>query len=65
MFLHFKIFIKELVCEIGPLAHKEMLFKSFSIFSSGGHFVLRSGTFLDVNGTLVDGHPRYISVKLF
>ena len=39
-----------------------MSFKGFSIFSSGGHFVQRSGTVLAI---LVEGHPRYISVKLF
>ena len=37
-----------------------MLFKCFSIFSSGGHFVQWSGTILAI---LVDGHPRHISVK--
>ena len=39
-----------------------MLFKTFSIFSSGGHLVQPSGTIL---AYLVDGHPRNISVKLF
>ena len=39
-----------------------MSFKGFSIFSSDGHFVQRSGTILAI---LVEGHPRYISVKLF
>ena len=39
-----------------------MLFKGFSIFSSGGHFVLWSKTILAV---LIEGHPRNIPVKLF
>ena len=39
-----------------------MSFKGFSIFSSGGHFVQRSGTILTI---LVEGHQRDISVKLF
>ena len=39
-----------------------MLFKDFSIFSSSGHFVQRSGKTLSI---LVEGHPRNISVKLF
>ena len=39
-----------------------MSFKSFSIFSSGGHFIQRSGKILAI---LVDGHPSYIFVKLF
>ena len=34
----------------------------FFIFSSGGHFVQWSGTIL---ATLVEGHQRNISVKLF
>ena len=36
--------------------------KRFSILSSGGHFVKRSGTILAI---LVEGHSRYILVKLF
>ena len=39
-----------------------MSFKGFSVFNSGCHFVQWSGTILK---TLVMGHPRYISVKLF
>ena len=39
-----------------------MLFKGFSIFSSGGHFVQRSRAILAL---LVKGHERNISVKLF
>ena len=39
----------------------EMSFKGFSIFSSGGHFVQRSGTILAI---LVEGHSRNIPVKL-
>ena len=37
-------------------------FKGFSIFSSGGHFVQRSGT---VCAILVDSHLRNLPVKLF
>ena len=37
-------------------------FKSFSIFSSGGHFVQQIRTILAI---LVKGHPRNIPVKLF
>ena len=39
-----------------------MSFKGFSIFSSGGHFVQRSGTILVI---LVEGNPRNISMNLF
>ena len=39
-----------------------MSFKSFSIFSSGGHFVQKSGTILAI---LVEGHSRNISVIFF
>ena len=39
-----------------------MSFKSFSIFSSGGHFVQWSGTILAI---LAEGHHRNLSVKLF
>ena len=47
--------------KIHPLV-KEKLFKGFSIFSSGGHLVRRSGT---VWAILVEGHPRNLPVKLF
>ena len=39
-----------------------MSFKGFSIFSSGGLFVVGNGTIFAI---LVEGHPRNISVKLF
>ena len=39
-----------------------MMFKGFSIFSSGGHFVLQSRTILAIS---VKGYQRNISVKLF
>ena len=48
-------------CEI-ILKLEEMLFKGFSIFSFGGHFVQWSKTILAI---LEVGHPRNISVKLF
>ena len=41
---------------------KRCRLKGFSIFSSDGHFVQRSGTILAI---LVEGHPRNTSVKLF
>ena len=39
-----------------------MLFRGFSIFSSGGHFIQQSKTILVI---LVKGYERNISVKLF
>ena len=39
-----------------------MSFKSFSVFSSGSHFVQRNIKFLEI---LVGDHSRNISVKLF
>ena len=42
--------------------HGRCQLKVFSIFSSGGHFVQRSGTILAI---LVEGHSRSIPVKLF
>ena len=47
--------------ETGPLAY-ELLFKDFSSFSSGGHFVPTRGTILAI---LEKGHKRNISVTLF
>ena len=47
--------------EIPPLA-TEMLFKGFSIFSSGDHFIQQSRTILAI---LVKGNKRNISVKSF
>ena len=41
---------------------EEKSFKSFSIFSSGGHLVQRRGK---VWAVLVDSHLRNIPVKLF
>ena len=39
-----------------------MLFKRFSIFSSGGHFIQRSRIILAI---LVEGYPSNIPMKLF
>ena len=39
-----------------------MSFKGFSLLSSGGYFVQRSGTIVAI---LVVGHSRNISVKVF
>ena len=59
-------FSKEHLCEIisksANWPWRRCRFKSFSIFSSGGHFVQRSRTILAI---LVKGHPRNIPVKLF
>ena len=41
---------------------EDVILTVFSIFSSDGHFVKRSGTILAI---LVEGHPRNVSVKLF
>ena len=47
-----------------PMCQEELAFKAnysrFSIFSSGGHFVHRSGTVLIF---LVEGHLRNIPMK--
>ena len=39
-----------------------MLIKGFSIFISCGHFDEGMGTILEIS---VEGHPKYISVKLY
>ena len=48
--------------KIHPLVKEEKSLKVFSIFSFSGHLVQRSGT---VWAILVEGHPRYLPVKLF
>ena len=48
--------------KIDALVKDEKSFKGFSILSSGGHLVQRSGT---VSAILVDSHLRNIPVKLF
>ena len=48
--------------KIHLLVQEEKSFEGFSIFSSGGHLVQRSGT---VWAILVEGHPRNLPVKLF
>ena len=55
----FKEYFYEITLKLG---HWPMSRKSFSTFSSGGHFVQPSRTIL---AYLVEGHPRNISVKLF
>ena len=57
----FKKHFYEIIFEIGPLAYEMMSLKSFSIFSSGGHFVQPSITIL---AHLVEGPSRNISVKI-
>ena len=42
------------------MVKEEKLFKDFSIYSSGGHLVYRSGTILAIFN---EGHPRIITVK--
>ena len=53
-------------CEIILKMHNRPMrrcrLKTFSILSSGGHFVQRNRTILAI---LVKGHPRNISEKLF
>ena len=48
--------------KIHLLVQEKKSFKGFSIFSSGGHLVQRSGM---VRAILVEGHPRNLPVKLF
>ena len=48
--------------KIHLLVQKKTSVKGFSIFSSGGHLVQRSGT---IQAILVEGHPRNLPVKLF
>ena len=48
--------------KIHLLVQEKKSFKGFSIFCSGGHLVQRSET---VWAILVEGHPRYLPVKLF
>ena len=47
--------------KIHPLGKKK-LFKGFTIFISGGHYVQWSGT---ASAILEEGYPRNIPVKLF
>ena len=56
MFFYSPISLKE----IGPGIKEKLVFKDFSIFNSGGHFVHRSGTIL---APLVEGHLSNISMK--
>ena len=51
-----------LAMKVMPSVEKELLIKSFSCFSSGGHFVQWIKTILAI---LVEGHSRNISQKLF
>ena len=44
------------------LVQEKKSFKGFSIFSSGGHLVQRSGTVLAI---LIEGHPRNLPVNYF
>ena len=46
--------------KIGPGVQEDLTFKDFSIFSSGGHLVYRSGTILAI---LVGSHLGNIPMK--
>ena len=48
--------------KFGPVVQEQMLFKDYSIFSSGGHFVWRSGSICAI---LLEINMRNIHVKLF
>ena len=51
----------EIILKLGHWPKRRCRLKGFSIFSSDGHFVQRSGTILAI---LVEGHPKNISTKL-
>ena len=52
----------EIILKSANWPRRRCRFTSFSIFSSGGHFVQQSRTILAI---LVKNHPRNIPVKLF
>ena len=52
----------ENVLKSGYWSRRRCHLKVFLFFSSGGHFVQRSKTILEI---LVESHPRNIPVKLF
>ena len=51
----------EIILKLAHWPKRRCSLKGFSIFSSDGHFVQRSGTILAI---LVEGHPKNISTKL-
>ena len=51
----------EIILKLAHWPKRRLPLKVLSIFSSDGHFVQRSGTIL---ATLVEGHPKNISIKL-
>ena len=51
----------EIILKLAHWPKRRCRLKGFSIFSSDGHFVQRSGTILAI---LVEGHPKNISTKL-
>ena len=51
----------EIILKLAHWPKRRCHLKGFSIFSSDGHFVQRSGTILAI---LVEGHPKNISTKL-
>ena len=51
----------EIIWKLAHWPKRRCRLKGFSIFSSDGHFVQRSGTTLAI---LVEGHPKNISTKL-
>ena len=53
---------REIILKSAYWPRRRCCLKGFSIFSSAGHFVQRSGTILAI---LEEGHPRKNSMKLF
>ena len=50
----------EIILKLAHWPKRRCRLKGFSIFSSDGHFVQRSGTILAI---FVEGHPKNISTK--
>ena len=50
----------EIILKLAHWPKRRCRLKGFSIFSSDGHFVQRSGTILAI---LVEGHPKNISTN--
>ena len=57
-----KLHFCEIILKSAHWPWRRCPFKSFSIFSSGSHFVQGSRTILAI---LIKGHPRNVPVKLF
>ena len=52
----------EIILESANWPRRRCSLNGFSIFSSDGHFVQRSGTIVAI---LLEGHPKNISIKIF